>query len=85
KPSSGSTIGTAISDLQSKMASFAAATDSVPASTVIASAQNLATQLNSLSSGIQDQRLQADKDVASDLGQANTLMKQIADYNKDIG
>ncbi|MFX4975070.1 hypothetical protein ABTB64_19765, partial [Acinetobacter baumannii] len=46
---------------------------------------NLATQLNSLSSGIQDQRLQADKDVASDLGQANTLMKQIADYNKDIG
>ncbi|MEV9343752.1 hypothetical protein AB0181_28215, partial [Klebsiella pneumoniae] len=49
KPSSGSTIGTAISDLQSKMASFAAATDSVPASTVIASAQNLATQLNSLS------------------------------------
>lgn len=85
KPSSGSTIGTAISDLQSKMASFAAATDSVPASTVIASAQNLATQLNTLSQGIQDQRLQADKDVASDLDQANTLMSQIADYNKDIG
>lgn len=85
KPSSGSTIGSALSDLQSKLAAFAAATDNVPPSTVVASAQNLATQLNTLSQGIQDQRLQADKDVAGDLAQANTLMKQIADYNKDIG
>ncbi len=85
KPSSGSTIGTAISDLMSKMASFAAATDTVPPSTVVASAQNLATQLNTLSQAIQDERLQADKDVAGDLGQANTLMKQIAQYNGDIG
>lgn len=85
KPADGSTIATAINDLKSKLAGFAAATDTVPPATVVASAQNLATQLNALSRGIQDQRLQADKDVAADLGQANTLMRQIADYNKDIG
>jgi flagellar hook-associated protein 1 len=51
---------------------------------VISSAQALAQTLNSMTTGIQELRTQAEQGIASDVQSANSMLQQIADLNKQL-
>ncbi|HTZ79846.1 MAG TPA: flagellar hook-associated protein FlgK [Stellaceae bacterium] len=58
--------------------------DQISQQNVVATAGNLASQLNSLSSGIQTIRASADGDISNDVSAVNTALQQIANYNQQI-
>jgi flagellar hook-associated protein 1 FlgK len=55
--------------------------DTVAQNNAVAAGQTLTQQLNSMSSGIQSLRTDADTDIGNDVSQANTLLNNIANYN----
>lgn len=58
--------------------------DSAARSAVIGTAQQLATQLNQMSGGIQSLRANAELGIADSVNTANEAMRQIAELNKKI-
>ena len=55
--------------------------DTVAQTNAVSAGQALASQLNSISSGLQTLRSNADTDIGSAITQANTLIQKIANYN----
>jgi flagellar hook-associated protein 1 FlgK len=53
-------------------------------SAAVASASDLATQINTISDGIQAERLQADGDIARHVGRINEVLQTLADLNTRI-
>ena len=58
--------------------------DTVAQTNAVSAGQALASQLNSISSGIQTLRSNADTDIGTAITQANTLIQNIANYNTEI-
>ena len=58
--------------------------DTVAQTNAVSAGQALASQLNSISSGLQTLRSNADTDIGSAVTQANTLIQKIANYNGEI-
>ena len=69
---------TALQALSTSPSSYSAQT------AVVSSAQALAQNLNSMTSGIQQLRTQAEQGIATDVQTANTALQQIADINKQL-
>ncbi len=79
----------AITDTLSKFSSAlqtlaATPEDTVAQTNAVSAGQALASQLNSVSSGIQTLRSNADTDIGTAVTQANTLIQNIANYNAEI-
>ena len=72
-------LGSALQDLSTLTNSSSAA------SSVLTAAQNIADELNRLSDEVQEMRLDAEHEIADEVGAANQLMAQIADLNIMIG
>lgn len=81
------------STLESSFNSFTAALQALTTSpgdrptqvAVISAAQTLTQQLNSMSTGVQSLRSQAELGLADDVSQANTALQQIAQLNQQLG
>jgi flagellar hook-associated protein 1 len=58
--------------------------DTVAQTNAVSAGQALASQLNSMSSGVQTLRTNADTDIGTAVGQANTLINNIVSYNAEI-
>ena len=58
--------------------------DQISQQNLVATAQTLAGQLNSMSSGIQAIRSSADGDISNDIQTVNTALQSIAQYNTEI-
>jgi flagellar hook-associated protein 1 len=79
----------AVTDTLSKFSSAlqtlaATPEDTVAQTNAVSAGQALASQLNSISSGLQTLRSNADTDIGSAVTQANTLIQKIANYNGEI-
>ncbi|MBI1328476.1 MAG: flagellar hook-associated protein FlgK [Alphaproteobacteria bacterium] len=85
KPGDGTSLTSRLSDL---FASFGAAslapTQSANQQGVLNSLQSLASTISTLSSSLSTVQQQVDQQVSTSVGQVNTLLKQIASYNKLI-
>ncbi|MBO9507149.1 flagellar hook-associated protein FlgK [Thalassospira sp. A3_1] len=78
-------ISTLITDLETSIASLAASADSQSAkSLVLTDAEQIASELNSLSDGVQDQRAAADQSIEDTIDQINSLLNEIQSYNEQL-
>lgn len=88
KPSTGKAavgvLGEALARLKKDIDGLAANVGSVPPSLVVGSARALATQLNTMSRQIQDQRLQADQAIAGHVRALNGLAGKVAALNGEV-
>ena len=78
-------ISTLITDLETSIASLAASADSQSAkSLVLTDAEQIASELNSLSASVQDQRASADQSIEDTVDQINSLLNEIQSYNEQL-
>ncbi|MBL4841785.1 MAG: flagellar hook-associated protein FlgK [Thalassospira sp.] len=78
-------ISTLITDLETSIASLAASADSQSAkSLVLTDAEQIASELNSLSASVQDQRAAADQSIEDTIDQINSLLNEIQSYNEQL-
>lgn len=78
-------ISTLITDLETSIASLAASADSQSAkSLVLTDAEQIASELNSLSASVQDQRAAADQSIEDTIDQINSLLNEIQSYNNQL-
>src|SRR5450756_245237 len=83
--SSGTSIANTIASLESAISSLAGTTNSASLqSNAVSSLDDVASQLRETSSGIQQLRGNADKDIASSVDDVNQQLTTIADLNKQI-
>jgi flagellar hook-associated protein 1 len=84
-PNSTGTLENSFSALTTAVQALGTSPDSASARIgVVNAAQALASQLNSMSQGIQSLRGAAETGISNDVSTANTLMKQIADINNHL-
>ncbi|MDR3500558.1 MAG: flagellar hook-associated protein FlgK [Parvibaculum sp.] len=84
-PDSNSSVAASVTALETNMQAVATTPDdSAARQTLLNSASNLASQLNSMSSQIQGLRSQAESNIATAVGQANTALQSIAKLNSQI-
>ncbi len=82
---SASSLSDAYSSFTSAMETLAASPeDNVAQENAITAGQTLASQLNTLSAGIQSLRSNADTAIGQSVTQVNTLLNNIASYNAEI-
>ncbi|SOC29121.1 flagellar hook-associated protein FlgK [Thalassospira xiamenensis] len=78
-------ISTLITDLETSIASLAASADSQSAkSLVLTDAEQIGSELNSLSASVQDQRAAADQSIEDTIDQINSLLNEIQSYNEQL-
>ncbi|WP_404424085.1 flagellar hook-associated protein FlgK [Thalassospira australica] len=78
-------ISTLITDLETSIASLAASADSQsPKALVLNDAEQIASELNSLSASVQDQRAAADQSIEETVDQINALLNEIQSYNDQL-
>lgn len=83
--STGTSLANSIASLESALSSLASTPSSASLqSNVVSALDDIASQLRETSSGIQKLRSDADKDIASSIGDVNTDLQQIADLNAQI-
>lgn len=83
--STGTSLANSIASLESALSSLASTPSSASLqSNVVSALDEVASQLRETSSGIQKLRSDADKDIASSIGDVNTDLQQIADLNAQI-
>lgn len=83
--STGTSLANSIASLESALSSLASTPSSASLqSNVVSALDDVASQLRETSSGIQKLRSDADKDIASSIGDVNTDLQQIADLNAQI-
>lgn len=83
--STGTSLANSIASLESALSSLASTPSSASLqSNVISALDDVASQLRETSSGIQKLRSDADKEIASSIGDVNTDLQQIADLNAQI-
>jgi flagellar hook-associated protein 1 len=82
---SDQTLGDSVNSLASALQTLATSpNDTVAQENVVTAAQQLTSQLNSASSGIQSIRTDADNAIGTAVTQVNTLLNQISSYNSQI-
>lgn len=82
---SAQTLGDNVNSLASALQTLATSpNDTVAQQNVVTAAQQLTSQLNSTSAGIQSIRTDADNGIGNAVTQVNTLLSQIATYNSEI-
>lgn len=83
--STGTSLANSIASLESALSSLASTPSSASLqSNVVSALDDVASQLRETSSGIQKLRSDADKEIASSIGDVNTDLQQIADLNAQI-
>lgn len=83
--STGTSLANSIASLESVLSSLASTPSSASLqSNVLSALDDVASQLRETSSGIQKLRSDADKEIASSIGDVNTDLQQIADLNAQI-
>lgn len=83
--STGTSLANSIASLESALSSLASTPSSASLqSNVLSALDDVASQLRETSSGIQKLRSDADKEIASSIGDVNTDLQQIADLNAQI-
>lgn len=83
--STGTSLANSIASLESALSSLASTPSSASLqSNVVSALDDVASQLRETSSGIQKLRYDADKEIASSIGDVNTDLQQIADLNAQI-
>ena len=83
--SSGTSIANSIASLESAISSLSSTTNSAALqSNVVGTLDSVASQLRETSSGIQNLRGNADKDIASSIDDVNQQLKSISDLNAEI-
>jgi flagellar hook-associated protein 1 FlgK len=81
-PGDGTALTSQLSDVSAALGQSTLAPNDVSSQLATLNAfQSLATQMASLSNSISGLRTQADQQIASTVGQVNTLLKQISDLN----
>ncbi|NIJ41127.1 flagellar hook-associated protein 1 FlgK [Parvibaculum indicum] len=84
-PDSETSISASIDKLAGRLSDLITSPeDSAARLTFLNQAQHVATDLNSMSRTVQDMRLEAEQNIADDVAQANTLLKQVANLNQQI-
>ncbi len=84
-PDSNSSIAGSISALATMLQELADNPESDAArQSLLSEAGNLAAKMNTMSDTIQDMRLEAERNIADGVEQANALLKTIADVNNQI-
>lgn len=84
-PNSTSTLESQFNALTTAVQALSTSPDSQSARIgVVNAAQAMASQLNSMSQGVQSMRQQAENGISSDVATANNLMKQIANINNQL-
>lgn len=84
-PNSTSTLESQFNALTTAVQALSTSPDSQSARIgVVNAAQAMASQLNSMSQGIQSMRQQAETGISNDVNTANNLMKQIATINNQL-
>lgn len=83
--STGTSLANSIASLESALSSLASTPSSASLqSNVVSALDDVASLLRETSSGIQKLRSDADKEIASSIGDVNTDLQQIADLNAQI-
>ena len=78
-------LGSALSDFQTALASAASRPDDeIRLTQVVDKATTLASRLNALSDEVQAARTEADQAIATDVATLNTALAQVADLNRKI-
>ena len=84
-PDSNSSIAGSISALATMLQELAGNPESDAArQSLLSEAGNLAAKMNNMSNTVQDLRLEAERNIAAGVEQANALLKTIADVNNQI-
>jgi flagellar hook-associated protein 1 FlgK len=84
-PGGAGTLETALSNFTTALQALSTSSGAQSAQAVaVSSAQSLAQQLNSTTSGIQSLRSNVEQDIGVSVGQANTAMAQIAQINSKL-
>ena len=84
-PDSETSISASIDKLASRLSDLISSPeDSAARLTFLNQASHVATDLNSMSKTVQNMRLEAEQNISDSVSQANALLKQVADLNKQI-
>ncbi|WDR03769.1 flagellar hook-associated protein FlgK [Devosia algicola] len=85
KPGSAGSLDTIFGDLQNAMQSLATSPDDFTArAQMLDKAQNMVATLNQLSGAVQDMRQQTEGQMATDVGQLNSMLKSLAEVNSRV-
>lgn len=84
-PGDGNSLTSKLSDVFTKLSAAELSTNtSASQASVVSALKSLATAISSMSSSLDDLANQADQQLATQIGEANTLIKQIYNYNQLI-
>lgn len=84
-PGDGNSLTSSLSNVFTKLGAAQLSTNTTSSqSSVVNAMQSLASQINSMSNSLDGMSTQADQQLATAVSEANTLIKQVYDYNKLI-
>ncbi len=84
-PGSSFTIGSSLNNFFGKLSDFANdASSPVKANLVVTAARDFAESISTISTGIQNERFNADKDLQSTVGELNSILGNLKDINGAI-